>query len=92
MMKELPPAMFDDPVMLRIYSEFLEMPCLRLTAAQAQRLFGLGAQPCARMLDDLVARRFLARRPDGLYVRSTEGHYLGPTLRGQSATHLKRTA
>jgi DNA-binding IclR family transcriptional regulator len=92
-MKELPAPVFDDALMNRIRGEFLEMPCLRLTFAQAQRLFGLDAKQCRRMLDALVAHRFLVRRPDGLYGRLTEGVVaLAPGLGMKSATHLKRTA
>jgi hypothetical protein len=36
------------------------MPCLRLTAAQAQRLFGLSADVCERILAGLVADGRLA--------------------------------
>jgi hypothetical protein len=39
----------------RVYGEFHEMPCLRLTAAQAQRLFGLRRDICQRILTSLVA-------------------------------------
>ena len=34
----------------RVAGEFREMPCLRLTRAQAQRLFGLRADVCDRIL------------------------------------------
>ena len=49
-----------DELVERVYGEFSEMPCLRLTAAQAQRLFGLRADICARILAGLVATRWLA--------------------------------
>lgn len=44
----------------RVWGEFHEMPCLRLTAAQAQRLFGLSADVCERILAGLVADGRLA--------------------------------
>jgi hypothetical protein len=44
----------------RVYGEFREMPCLRLTAAQARRLFGLRADVCERILAGLVADGRLA--------------------------------
>ena len=44
----------------RVYGEFHEMPCLRLTAAQAQRLFGLSADVCEGILAGLVADGRLA--------------------------------
>jgi hypothetical protein len=49
------------------------MPGLRLTRRQAQRLFGLDEHACVRVLDDLVSQNFLLCRPDGFYVRTTEG-------------------
>ena len=92
-MEELSTTLFDNPLMKRIHGEFMEMPCLRLSFAQAQRLFGLDAKQCGRMLDALVAHRFLVRRPDGLYVRLTEGVVdLAPGLGRKPATYLKRTA
>ena len=44
----------------RVYGEFQEMPCLRLTTAQAQRLLGLRADVCERILVGLVASGWLA--------------------------------
>lgn len=38
----------------RIRAEFEAMPCLRLTTAQARRLFGLRADVCERVLATLV--------------------------------------
>lgn len=63
----------NEQVMLRIRSEYLEMPGLRLTCSQAQRLFGIGEQVCAKLLDDLVAHGFLARQANGTYGRLTDG-------------------
>lgn len=65
--------MSHDSVTRRVQAEYLEMPGLRLTRRQAQRLFGLDEHACARALDDLVSQHFLVRRPDGFYVRATEG-------------------
>jgi hypothetical protein len=53
----------------RIRAEYLEMPGLRLTAVQVQRLCGLDASTCAALLDALVAVEFLRRDPDGHYIR-----------------------
>jgi len=64
----------DEQLIRRIHGEFLEMPGLTLTCGQAQRLFGLSEPSCARLLDSLVARKFLARRPDGRYGRLTDGN------------------
>lgn len=53
----------------RIRAEFQEMPCLRLTAGQAQRLFGLRADVCERLLAALVREGTLTRGPDSRYGR-----------------------
>ena len=49
-----------DGLIKRVGAEFHEMPCLRLTAAQARRLFGLRADACERILSELVAHGWLA--------------------------------
>jgi hypothetical protein len=51
----------------RIRAEFQEMPCLRLTCGQAQRLFGLRADVCQRVFAALVAEGTLTCGPDGRY-------------------------
>jgi hypothetical protein len=51
----------------RVRSEFLEMPCLRLTAAQSQRLFGLRDDVCRRVLAGLIGEGILWQGPDGRY-------------------------
>ena len=51
----------------RIRAEFAEMPCLRLTRAQAQRLFGLKPDVCDRILATLVAERMIFRDTDHQY-------------------------
>jgi hypothetical protein len=57
----------------RMYAEYLEMPGLRLTCAQAQRLWGLDAATCTSALEYLVEARFLRRTESGEYVRLTDG-------------------
>jgi hypothetical protein len=57
----------------RIRAEYLEMPGLRLTAAQAGRLWGLEPPTCNELLERLLRERFLQRRPDGTYARLTDG-------------------
>jgi hypothetical protein len=57
----------------RVRAEFLEMPGLRLTAPQVQRLCGIEGMVCALVLDSLVKANFLRMKPDGHYVRVTEG-------------------
>jgi hypothetical protein len=63
----------DDQLLHRIRAEYLEMPGLRLTRPQAQRLWGLDDMTCGRLLDVLVDLKFLARRPDGQFIRTSEG-------------------
>ena len=53
----------------RIKSEFVEMPGLRLTGAQAQRLWGLEPDFCEAILGALVDAKFLVRTGDGVFVR-----------------------
>lgn len=50
-------------LLLRIHGEYQEMPGLKLTLAQASRLFNLEPARCAQALDVLVARGVL--RTDG---------------------------
>jgi hypothetical protein len=57
----------------RIRAEYIEMPGLRLTDAQAGRLWGLEASDCLDLLERLITEGFLQRRPDGTYARVTDG-------------------
>jgi hypothetical protein len=59
-----------DGILRRIQGEYAEMPGLRLTMAQAQRLWGLDRAACDAVLRELIATRFLIRNREGLYVRS----------------------
>lgn len=54
----------------RITVEYNEMPGLCLTAAQAQRLFGLRQDISMRVFDALVDGGILHRDVDGVYRRS----------------------
>jgi hypothetical protein len=51
----------------RVRSEFLEMRGLKLTAAQARRLFNLREDICTRVLDTLVLNGVLRQRADGTF-------------------------
>jgi hypothetical protein len=55
--------------LLRIQRDFLEMPGLRLTSRQAQRLWGLDALICDALLRALVDVRFLVEA-DGIFICS----------------------
>jgi hypothetical protein len=59
-----------EEVLQRIQGEFLEMPGLRLTAAQARRLWGLDHEMCSSLLAALVDAKFLRQTRDGSYIRS----------------------
>jgi len=52
-----------------VRGEFLEMPGLRLTKPQVQRLWGVDTVTCDALLDELVNRNFLKRTPKGVYAR-----------------------
>jgi hypothetical protein len=60
-------------VIERVRSEYLEMPGMRLTPQQLQRLCGIGPSLCDAVLESMVKSRFLAPRPDGTYVRASDG-------------------
>ena len=52
----------------RVLAEFREMPCLRLTPEQAERLFGLRADVSARIISGLLAQGLLRIDEEGRYA------------------------
>lgn len=62
-----------DDVLRRVKGEYIEMPGLRLTPAQAQRLWGIDRAACDTLLGALVDAKFLFRTRDGAFVRSDQG-------------------
>ena len=54
----------------RAKADFLEMPGLQLTTAQARRLWMLDSGICDAVLAELVGARFLAHSRDGSFVRA----------------------
>jgi hypothetical protein len=60
-------------VVERLRAEFLEMPGLRLTPGQVQRLCGVEPTICETVLDALVDAKFLRANLDGTYGRLTDG-------------------
>ena len=50
-----------------VYAEFREMPGLRLTLAQAQRLWHLSSEDCADVLNYLIREGRLQRDRAGQY-------------------------
>jgi len=83
-------------VLTRLRAEYLEMPGLRLTSAQVQRLCGIERVTCQQALDALVNVNFLCSHADGTYARSTDGAlpiglrpakaYLAPDRRAKKAS------
>jgi hypothetical protein len=59
-------------VVRRVRAEFLEMPGLKLTAAQTARLLSVDPELCNQVLAALVESRFLAETPNSRFVRA--GH------------------
>lgn len=57
----------------KIRGEFLEMPGLRLTAAQAARLLGLDRDSSEALFGRLAAAKFLVRKPGGAFEQAREG-------------------
>ena len=57
-------------VLRRVQGEYIEMPGLRLTIAQAQRLWGLDRAVCDSLFGALVEAKFLFRTRDGAFVRT----------------------
>jgi hypothetical protein len=65
------PAVLVQPtelILCRIRAEYWEVPGLKLTPAQAQRLLGLDPGSCDKVLVDLVADGFMLRTRDGAFV------------------------
>ena len=57
----------------RIRAEYLEMPGMRLTLEQMQRLFGIERTICHTVLDSLVDAKFLYVKSNGHYALLTDG-------------------
>ena len=53
-----------------IRAEYAEMPGLRLSRRQAQRLWGLDAERCQALLDRLESARYLKRTARNAYMRA----------------------
>jgi hypothetical protein len=85
----------DVTLLRRIWNEYVEMPALRLTREQAQRLWAVDADTCTSLLESLVDLKVLVRGPDGKYFRLTEGDETVPRLRmaraEAGARHAART-
>jgi hypothetical protein len=62
-----------EPILNRVCGEYLEMPGLRLTLRQAQRLWGLDEKTCKEILNMLLQSGFLRRTYDGRFARLLDG-------------------
>jgi hypothetical protein len=60
-----------DDLLRRVQSEFLEMPGLRVTRAQACRLWALDAAVCEAVLSALVDARFLVESRNASFMRAS---------------------
>jgi len=71
------PRRLSDPlwesILTRVRGEFDEMPGLGLTLAQARVLLGLPEPASGWVLERLTKDGFLARNPDGAYMRRRGG-------------------
>jgi hypothetical protein len=85
-------AKIDDRLLQRVCGEFLEMPGLRLTSKQAQRLWGLEEPTCRELLEYLVGAKFLRPAGPGMYARTSDGVADCPCLRVAGTDSHDRTA
>ena len=59
-------------LLTRIRGEFLEMPGLRLTSAQAARLWAVDRRTSDWILNGLTTAGFLLRNRDGAYLLASD--------------------
>jgi len=63
----------DSPTLVeRVRGEFIEMPGLQLTVAQAARLWGLDLAACRHVVDVLVDSSFLRWTESGKIIRAAK--------------------
>jgi hypothetical protein len=85
-------------VLERIRAEFLEMPGMRLTPAQVERLAGVDRSICQSVLDDLVGVGFLCASENGSYARLSDastgraGHARDPWVHTTQVPAVTRAA
>ena len=80
-------ARVTEDVFRRIRGEYGEMPGLRVTQPQAQRLWGLDEATCRLALDSLVRTGFLRRTDAGQYLRLTDGPATPPLRMAKAAVN-----
>ena len=81
----------DDDLLQRIRGEFMEMPGLRLTTRQAQRLWALDDATCRRALTSLVDSGFLRCTDEDYFVRRSEGTLTAAPLQMAKASTRSET-
>jgi len=64
----MPTTLMIEDLLDRIRGEYREMPGLRLSRDQAQRLWGMDPLTCEALLDALVTSHFLYRTHDGAFA------------------------
>jgi hypothetical protein len=64
----------------RVRSEFIEMPGMELTMAQAIRLWNLGPDDCRHVLDSLVDAGFLRWTPRKTVMRTGQNLSIGDSF------------
>lgn len=82
-------------VLSRVRAEYLEMPGMRLTLEQAQRLCGIERALCQTVLGVLVAEQFLCVTAEGRYARAGDGEkarYVPAKAALEPATHFVRAS
>jgi hypothetical protein len=65
----------------RIRAEYQEMPGMKLTLEQVQRLSGVDKAVCRQVLDALVNAKFLYLGTDRSYTRSVDGSIRSRTVK-----------
>lgn len=64
----MPSPAADTHLLERVRAEYREMPCLRLSKAQMQRLWQLDRLECDTIVETLIASRVLRDAGNGVYV------------------------
>lgn len=82
----------NEQLLRRIWGEYVEMPGLRLTRAQARRLWAVDEAVCTELLESLVNARLLVRGADGQYARAVERSSLALQTRMAKADIPERPA
>jgi hypothetical protein len=67
-------SIMPDRLIVRVRSEYHEMPGLQLTIAQACRLWQIDEGTCRRVLAALQQERFLHQTASGAYAASPLSH------------------